>query len=397
MSAYLIDFLAVFLKEANLNTYANEWVQKAVSLRPGSSDYHFEKGDLTYHDTYFGATKFIGEEIVYKNGKRAWGMSYYSFTLNSEISECLFDAILRPALMSGSGDNIPVRGPKEFINSEWRYTFNATGNLSNFTVLEEISKNGEVVCGCTAMVDLSSRTHTEKLHPPLIMVNQSPSNFTEFSDPRVVVLYDILNLFGKDSEFFCQQSAKLLAKTIIDLGCGTGLLTCELAKRGHKVTGIEPSKAMLAIAQAKPHAEQIKWIQGSFEHIDGLHADMILMTSHVAQFFLDDGEWKGMLQAAYKALITGGHLVFDIRRLTNPPFVGWPTEGNRRKFENIPAGAVEWWFNLLSVEGERVQYELHYFFTHSGEKAVSVNELVFRSQNKITEALSQAGFEIETI
>jgi len=141
-----IDVLDAFLREANLNTYANKNVKKASPLRPSSSDYHFEKGDLTYHDTYFGATKFIGEEIVYKSGKVAWGMNYYGFTLNNEISEGLFDAILRPALMSGSGDNIPVRGPKEFVNGDWKYTFNADGDLANFIGIEEISKNGKVVC-----------------------------------------------------------------------------------------------------------------------------------------------------------------------------------------------------------------------------------------------------------
>ena len=141
-----IDVLDAFLREANLNTYANENIKKASSLRPGSSDYHFKKGDLTFHDTYFGATKFVGEEIVYKSDKPAWGMNYYGFTVSNEMSEGLFDAILRPALMSGSGDNIPVRGPKEFINSEWKYIFNAEGNLANFTGIEEISKKGKVVC-----------------------------------------------------------------------------------------------------------------------------------------------------------------------------------------------------------------------------------------------------------
>jgi hypothetical protein len=141
-----VDVLNAFLREANLNTYANENVEKASSLRPGSRDYHFEKGDLVFHDTFFGATKFMGEEIIYKNGKAAWGMNYYGFTLNEEISENLFDAILRPALMSGSGDNLPVRGPKEFVNGEWKYTFKTEGNLKNFTGVEEISRNGEVVC-----------------------------------------------------------------------------------------------------------------------------------------------------------------------------------------------------------------------------------------------------------
>ncbi len=141
-----IDVLEAFLRKANLNTYANENIKKDSSLRPGSNDYHFEEGDLAYHDTYFGATKFIGEEVVYKNSKPAWGMNYYGFTLKDKISEGLFDSILRPALMQGSGDNIPVRGPKEFINGEWKYNFNTNGDLSNFTGIEEISRNGEVVC-----------------------------------------------------------------------------------------------------------------------------------------------------------------------------------------------------------------------------------------------------------
>ncbi len=141
-----IDILDAFLREANLNTYANENARKTSSLRPGSNDYHFEKGDLTYHDTYFGTTKFIGEEVVYKSGKATWGMNYYGFTIGNEINENLFDAILRPALMAGSGDNLPVRGPKEFINGEWKYTFNTIGDLANFTGIEEISKSGEIVC-----------------------------------------------------------------------------------------------------------------------------------------------------------------------------------------------------------------------------------------------------------
>lgn len=86
-------------------------------------------------------------------------------------------------------------------------------------------------------------------------------NYTEFSDPRLVALYDTLNPFGDDSEFFCKQAEELSAKTIIDLGCGTGLLTVELAKRGHQMTGIKPSEAILAIARVKPYADKIKWIQ----------------------------------------------------------------------------------------------------------------------------------------
>lgn len=141
-----LDVLDTFLREANTSTYANESTEKVAPLRPSSHDYHFENGNLTFHDTYFGRTRFIGEEVVYYNGEPAWGMNYRGFTLDDDISEEVYDAVLRPALMSGSGDNIPVRGPKQYVNGNWRYTFTVDGDLSSFTGTEEISKNGTVVC-----------------------------------------------------------------------------------------------------------------------------------------------------------------------------------------------------------------------------------------------------------
>ncbi|MSR71386.1 MAG: class I SAM-dependent methyltransferase [Candidatus Taylorbacteria bacterium] len=222
-------------------------------------------------------------------------------------------------------------------------------------------------------------------------------NYTEFSDPRLAALYDTLNPLGDDSEFFCKLADKLSAKKIVDLGCGTGLLTCELAKRGREMTGIEPAEAMLAVARSKPYADQVTWIKGSFREMSGIKADMILMTSHVAQFFLDEKGWRAMLESAHKALKSGGYLVFDIRRLSSPPFKGWPTETNRRKLENSAFGPVEWWFKLLEVKDKRVRYELHYFFVQSGEEVVSLNELVFRTQEEITRALTDVGFKIETV
>jgi len=50
--------LTAFLNAANKATYANKDAPKSSSLRPASEDYHFEKGDLAYHDTYFGARIF---------------------------------------------------------------------------------------------------------------------------------------------------------------------------------------------------------------------------------------------------------------------------------------------------------------------------------------------------
>jgi len=141
-----IDVLDAFLRATRTHAYANENAERAPSLRPKSKDYHFDQGDLGYHDTYFGGTKFIGEEIVYKNGGPAWGMNYYGFTLDDAINESLYDAILRPALMAGSGNTIPVRGPETFVQGDYKYTFSASGTLANFTGVEEIFKKNRIVC-----------------------------------------------------------------------------------------------------------------------------------------------------------------------------------------------------------------------------------------------------------
>ena len=54
-----------FLIEAKKQTYANGNVKKVESSRLNSFDYEYTDGAMLYHDTYFGGTDFIGEEVVY--------------------------------------------------------------------------------------------------------------------------------------------------------------------------------------------------------------------------------------------------------------------------------------------------------------------------------------------
>ena len=44
--------------------------------------------------------------------------------------------------------------------------------------------------------------------------------------------------------------AELLGGRVLDVGCGTGRLTAELARRGARVWGVDPSPEMLAVARA---------------------------------------------------------------------------------------------------------------------------------------------------
>ncbi len=142
----LID-LQNFLIEAKKETYANGTVEKAKSTRRGSSDYEYKNDKYSYHDTYFGGTDFQGQEVVYQQEDTPiWGMIYYGRTLDESLSEEAMDNALRPALMRvGEDDTIPVRGPKEFENQGYKYTFEVTGDLTNFEGEETIEKEGKKI------------------------------------------------------------------------------------------------------------------------------------------------------------------------------------------------------------------------------------------------------------
>lgn len=142
------DELTQFLNAANKATYANKEAPKSVPLRLSSKDYHFEQGDLIYHDTYFGTRNFIGEEIVYKSNEPVWGMNYYGYVLDPDISTKDAYVILRPALMQKYDGILPVRGPKEYVLGNSKYTNKIEGTLDRFFGEENTYLNGKLTYRC---------------------------------------------------------------------------------------------------------------------------------------------------------------------------------------------------------------------------------------------------------
>ncbi|MDQ1510006.1 MAG: hypothetical protein QOG50_1850, partial [Actinomycetota bacterium] len=73
----------------------------------------------------------------------------------------------------------------------------------------------------------------------------------EFADPRLVAIYETVNAYGPDTQprFYSQLACELGATSIVDLGCGTGLITRDLAREGYRMTGIDPAPAMIDLAR----------------------------------------------------------------------------------------------------------------------------------------------------
>jgi SAM-dependent methyltransferase len=217
-----------------------------------------------------------------------------------------------------------------------------------------------------------------------------------YVDPRLVDLYDVDNARGADTDFYLQLAAELDAHTILDLGCGTGLLTRELATDRRLVVGVDPAVAMLAYARRQPGAERVRWVEGDAGALGTPAADLLIMTGNVAQVFLDEADWAATLRAIHAALRPGGHLAFESR---NPDDRAWERWNRAATYERIetPHGPMECWLELVGVENGRVRFEGHNIFSATGEVLVASSELRFRSQAELTDSLIGSGFTVEHV
>jgi len=214
--------------------------------------------------------------------------------------------------------------------------------------------------------------------------------------PRLVALYDSENPRSDDSAFYVRLAADLDAGRIIDLGCGTGLLTRDLAIDGRHVVGVDPAAAMLAYARQQPGAERVQWVEGDAKALKTSEADLVLMTGNVAQVFLDDDVWAATLRAIHNALRPGGHLAFESRSPDDRAWERWNREATFAQADS-PYGPMECWLELVSVGNGRIRFAGHNVFTATGEVVVANSELRFRSQSELTESLIVAGFTVEHV
>jgi SAM-dependent methyltransferase len=222
----------------------------------------------------------------------------------------------------------------------------------------------------------------------------------EFDDPRLAAIYDTINTHEPDEQpRFVRGLVDDLGSgrhTIVDVGCGTGLITLVLAALGHDVIGVDPSAEMVAVARSRPRAHRVRWIVGHVDSIPAVGADLAIMTSHVAQFFVDDDEWARAIGAIHAALRPGGRLGFESR---NPGAREWErwTPVHVTAVADPVAGPIEWWTEVHDVHDGVVTFSNHYRLGATGEELTSNARLRFRTRAELARSLVDAGFEIERI
>jgi SAM-dependent methyltransferase len=221
-------------------------------------------------------------------------------------------------------------------------------------------------------------------------------SLAEFTDPRLVAIYDAVNAYAPDAQpgFFAELAVELGATTIVDLGCGTGMITCALVARGHRMIGVDPSPAMLSVARARPDGASVRWVDGGPADVAGADADLAIMSGHVAQFFLTDDAWHAALVGLRAALRPSGVLAFETRNPAAREWESW-TWAASTIVEAPGIGRIETWPAFEAADDGIVSYSNHYRFAATGEELVAPGRLRFRSQAEIEASLAAAGFGVD--
>lgn len=205
--------------------------------------------------------------------------------------------------------------------------------------------------------------------------------------------------WAKDIDAFAKLHTRVPIELALDLGCGTGSMSIELAKLGYDMTGVDISPDMLDVARNR--AEQ----QG----IDGL----LLLCQDLCEFELygtvdlavccldtfnhltDTKKMKKFLSLVHNYLVPEGLFIFDV----NTP----------RKFETVygdnayvleDEGVYCGWQNYYNAKSKLCDFYLSVFSEDENGRYMRCDDFHRErcySMRRIKQLLSENGFELACV
>ena len=181
---------------------------------------------------------------------------------------------------------------------------------------------------------------------------------------------------------------------VLDLGCGTGRLSVEFARRGYDVIGVDASPEMLAAAYARKTDEQlpdILFLEQDMRDFE-LYGTVSAAVSSLdcVNYLVNEGDLDRCFTLVHNYLDPNGIFLFDV----NTPY----------KFEHVygdnayileEGDAFCAWQNSYDPTTRRCRFDLSVFTRDKGAhytRADEVQEERCYNRTELTEALTRAGF-----
>lgn len=183
--------------------------------------------------------------------------------------------------------------------------------------------------------------------------------------------------------------------TVVDLGCGSGILAERVARAGFDVLGIDLSPAMIALARRR--VPDSRFVCGSLLSAEIPPCVAVAAVGECFNYRFDPGHSREALTALFRrihdALVPGGVFLFDA---AEPGRV--PDEGSVRTF--VDGGD---WAVLMTAEEDRAAGTLTRritSFRSLGDlyrRDDEVHELALHPREELAAGLAEAGFDTRTL
>lgn len=149
------------------------------------------------------------------------------------------------------------------------------------------------------------------------MAEAAPDWWQTWFGPGYLAVYD--DYLAERTPVEVDQIEALLRmkppRRVLDLPCGQGRHSIELARRGYEVTGVDLSPFMLDVARARAAAAgvQLRWLEGDMRRPPGGESfDVIINLFTSFGYFADPADDQLVLTAGMARLTAGGRYLLEV-------------------------------------------------------------------------------------
>ena len=138
--------LSEFLVKAKVRGYATDGERGEALLEDGGKELSYREGSYEYRDRYYGFNPFVGEEVVWRDGKAIWAMNYFGSVSDPSAVPIDVYRFLQQAMRRVEVER-PFRGPVTFSDEALSYRDESEGDMEQFAGTETILRSGrEIYC-----------------------------------------------------------------------------------------------------------------------------------------------------------------------------------------------------------------------------------------------------------
>jgi 2-polyprenyl-3-methyl-5-hydroxy-6-metoxy-1,4-benzoquinol methylase len=223
-------------------------------------------------------------------------------------------------------------------------------------------------------------------------------NLEEFTDPPN---YDIEE--GERSApriaFYCDLT-KTVGGPVLEIACGSGLVTIPIAAQGLAVTGVDLARSMLEHARRKADSQglYIRWVEADARSFElGTRYPFIFITGNAFQAFLRREDQEALLAAVKRHLAPQGVFAFETRNPSGHDLTNRSEEEFDQSYTSVEGHLVSVTFTQAYDPIAQVMYWTSYRRWNDGERDHEKQTHIacrFTYPQELESLLHYNGFEI---